>query len=82
MTLPPLHHGRDNAGRRGAGGPGHGLRSVYTFVGVTFVCALIGFWTLRLFGVGRGDLALGWALAIVAGAAVAAAVIIRAVRRR
>ena len=53
-----------------------------TFVGVTFACALIGFWTLRLVGIGRGDLSLGWALAIVAGAGVVAAVVTRAVGRR
>ena len=51
-------------------------------MGVTFACALIGFWTLRLVGIGRGDLSLGWALAIVAGAGVVAAVVTRAVGRR
>ena len=88
MTLPPLHHGRNDddprlrPGRGGAGGPGNGLRTASTFVGVTFACALIGFWALRLVGIGRGDLSLGWALAIVAGAGVVAAVVTRAVGRR
>ncbi|GAA3679067.1 hypothetical protein GCM10022203_11100 [Micrococcus yunnanensis] len=52
------------------------------FVGVMFTCALIVFWTLRGFGVQRGDLSLPAALGVLALAAVAAAVITRYVRRR
>ncbi|EFD51887.1 MULTISPECIES: hypothetical protein [Micrococcus] len=89
MTMPPLHHGqpgddgdpRDPRHRPGAG-LGPGLRTVWTFVGVMFTCALIVFWTLRGFGVQRGDLSLPAALGVLALAAVAAAVITRYVRRR
>lgn len=87
--MPPLHHGqpgddgdpRDPRHRPGAG-LGPGLRTVWTFVGVMFTCALIVFWTLRGFGVQRGDLSLPVALGVLALAAVAAAVITRYVRRR
>lgn len=86
MTMPPLHHGRDDGrpGGRGdgPGGPGRGLRRAYTFLGVMLTCAFIGFWSLRLVGLGRGDLTLGWALAIVAAAGVVAAVVTRALDRR
>ena len=58
------------------------IRSVWMFVGVMFTCALIVFWTLRGFGVQRGDLSLPAALGVLALAAVAAAVITRYVRRR
>ncbi|MCG7422904.1 hypothetical protein KW076_04835 [Micrococcus porci] len=94
MTLPPLHHGRDDdadrpaasgPGGRGLGGPagpGAGLRRTYTFVGVLFACALIGFLSLRLLGVERGSMTLPAALGVLAVAAVAAAVITRVVGRR
>ncbi|MCV7635305.1 hypothetical protein M3B10_003635 [Micrococcus luteus] len=89
MTMPPLHHGQPGDDRdpcdprhRPGAGLGPGLRSVWTFVGVMFTCALIVFWTLRGLGVQRGDLSLPAALGVLALAAVAAAVITRYVRRR
>ena len=87
--MPPLHHGRSGDGgdprdprRRSGAGMGPGLRTAWVFVGVMFTCALIVFWTLRGFGVQRGDLGLPAALGVLALAAVAAAVITRYVRRR
>lgn len=94
--MPPLHHGRPDddgtpgrgglggfgRGLGGPGGPGPRLRTAWTFMGVLFTCALIGFWALRLFGYGRGEVGLPVALGILAVAAVAAALITRAVRGR
>ena len=45
------------------------MNSAWLFVGVMFTCALIVFWTLRGFGVQRGDLSLPAALVVVVFAA-------------
>ncbi|MDY6055281.1 hypothetical protein [Micrococcus sp.] len=85
MTLPPLHHGRDDheaAAGRGTGGPGAGLRTAYVFVGVWFACSLIGFFSLRLLGVQRGEMSLPAALGVLAVGAAVAAVVTRSVRGR
>ena len=57
------------------------MRLAWTFTGVLFTCALIGFWTLRLFGVSRGEVGWGTAAAILGIAAVVAALVTRSVRR-
>ncbi|MGW5853016.1 hypothetical protein AAG742_09405 [Micrococcus sp. 2A] len=75
MTMPPIHHGR-------ADGPGPGLRTAWIFVATLFTCSLIGFWSLRLFGVGRGEVGWGTVAVILALATVAAALITRFVRNR
>ena len=61
---------------------GPSLRTAYTFMVVWFVCALIGVFSLRLVGIGRGDVGVGGVTALVGGAFLAAAVITWAVKRR
>lgn len=75
--MPPLHHGRSSSD-----GPGPGLRRAWIFVGTLFTCALIGFWSLRLVGIGRGEVGWGTVAIILGLAALVAVLVTRAVQRR
>lgn len=87
MTMPGLPHDDDRSGdprrpTRPTAQAGPSLRTAYTFMMVWFVCALIGAFCLRLFGIGRGDVGVGGVTALIGAAFVAAAVITWTVRRR